>query len=227
MDKFIVLIAFMLCAVSCSKQETPSSSDTLEAKRKLAQKRIQESESRRKRAMTVDEFFAYKLPMVKSEERRLELAWEIKRIKQLLKIFTGDDGSKLLLEDFTKAAEKLSKNPVEANPNEEVITKTYADYINWFAFRNDVPPYKVLRYDYMLKNEGLNLLQLDLLFYRMGVARNKALGKPVDSPQPQSNVELVPIKSGLKKPKQSATLTEEEQSFVKLCKTVVNEVWKE
>ena len=85
----------------------------------------------------------------------------------------------------------------------------------------------MLRYDYLLTKQGLNLLQLDLLFYRIGVSRNQAAGRPIDYPQPKGEEVLIPLKGGIKKPKQSSVLTEDEQSFVKLCKTVVNEVWKD
>jgi hypothetical protein len=229
-----VWLAFILCLASCSKQNTPASprapSDALEAKRKIAQQKIEEAESKRARAkasMTIDEWLAEKLRTIASEEKRLELAWEVKRTKQILNIFKGNDGSKLPLEEFKNAAEQIINNPVEEKPSDEIITQTYANYINWFAFRNDVPPHRALRYDYLLTREGLNLLQLDLLFYRIGVSRNQAIGKPIDYPQPKGKEVLIPLKGGIKKPKQSTVLTEEEQGFVKLCKTVVNEVWKD
>jgi hypothetical protein len=225
-------LALILCLASCSQQDhsAPAAPDAPETKRKIVQRKIDEPQAKRAQteaAITIDEWWARKSPSIESEEKRLELAWEIKRIKQLLNIFKGNDGSKLPINEFTDAAEKMLNNPREEKPSDEIITQTYANYINWFSFRNDIPLYKALRYDYLLTSNGMNLLQFDLFCYRIGVSRNKALGRSLDYPQPKGDEPLIPIKSGIKKPKQSPILTEEERGLVKMCKLIVNEVWKE
>lgn len=178
---------------------------------------------------TIDEWWQQHSQAVTDEQRRFELSWSIQRSKELVQIFTGKDCSKLPYKEFMALADKVVDNPVEENPSTDIITDTYANYINWFAQRNDMTVDEALRYDYILNSEGVNLMQYETLVFRIGLARKKAIGLPLSAQFPNKKYSTLPrlLSAGEPKPKQNTQLSEDEKTLVNGCKRIVKEVWKE
>jgi hypothetical protein len=181
------------------------------------------------RTLTIDDWWQQRSQAVADEQERFEGAWNNQRSKELLQIFTGKDCSKLPYKEFMVLADKYLDNPVEKHPRTDIITDTYANYINWFAQRNDMTVESALRYDYILTSEGVNLMQYELMLFRVGLVRKKAVGVPLSAQFPKRNYATLPrmLRAGEPKPKQNPQLSEDEKGFADGCKKVVKEIWKE
>jgi hypothetical protein len=179
--------------------------------------------------ITIDEWWEQRSQAVADEQQRFEFLWNTQRSKELLQIFTGKDCSKLPYKEFMVLADKYLDNPAEENPKEDIITDTYANYINWFAQRNDMTVERALRYDYILTSEGVNLMQFETMCFRIGLARKKAVGVPFSAQFPNRKFSTLPrlLRAGEPKPKQNTQLSEDEKTLVNGCKMVVKEIWKE
>src|SRR6266436_1126712 len=117
-----LLTAFVICLASCSKQEP-----------------------------TIDEVWAASKDMVKDSTERDDVEWQIKRAKELLAMFTGDDGTKLPYKVFWKRAGEIMTHPFDRKSVTDVATEQYAKYINWFCKRNNITTEEALRDDYILQ----------------------------------------------------------------------------
>ena len=108
-----------------------------------------------------------------------------------------------------------STSRVPAGDN--TVTAEYATRINAFADKHDMTIEEVLRWNYALGRRGLTLANFDQALTKLGQSRDKALGYHVE-PQ-KRNVGGRRLAVGDPILQQNSTLTEEEESMVKVLKS--------
>lgn len=113
-------------------------------------------------------------------------------------------------------ARKLETSPTRKakEASGEVVSREYANSINWFILKHDMVAEDVMRWDFVMSASGMTLSKFGELLDNVGEFRDRVAGHHIDLERHNPDARL--LKVGDEKPAQSPELSDKEKSMVSM-----------